>query len=327
MDLSILIPVYNTKPIVLRRCIDSIRKIKDYNYEIIIIDDGSSEKNSNEYSSFCKKNKHISYYRKDNGGVSSARNFGLKKAKGKYILFVDSDDILMPENIDFSLLCNGYDIVFYNLALIKDNVFHEMKEVSMENSGEIDYLNILNDFVKNDKFYAPCAKFISKKFILKNDLCFNTRMINGEDAIFNLNMLLCKPSIYYCNKTIYGYYYDISNYDKRVNDRFDSILSDYLYKYNRKNDVAKEYLEDYDLIRKNENDAIGQIFKISMICVSLKANRKKEISKYIKQFNFNPKDLSFKNKMKYYDMTNKLWFLVYIVSKIRRLYILLKWKA
>lgn len=327
MTLSVIIPVFNTELSVLKKCVDSICKIRKYDYEIIIVDDGSVEKKSLSYKNEYKNNKKIKYYKKENGGVSSARNYGLDKATGDYIMFVDSDDILISENIDFSLLNQEYDIVVYNLSLIKNNNFYESKEISRDESGEIGYIEVIKDFVENDKFYSPVAKFISRQFLMKNHLEFNIEMINGEDAIFNLNMLLCKPKIYYNDNSIYGYYYDISNYDNRVKKYFDNILSDYLYKYNKKNEVIKNYLKNDTLIKKNQNDAIEQIFKISMICVNLKLNRKKEMSTYAKKFNIDYNNLSFKNKMKYMDIINEKWLYVHIISKIRKFYILIKWKS
>ena len=91
MKYSVIIPVYNSEKTI-KRCIESITSQKRNDVEIIIINDGSTDMSEG----FCKKLQNeynnIVYIRKENGGVSSARNSGLSVAKGKYIMFVDSDD-------------------------------------------------------------------------------------------------------------------------------------------------------------------------------------------------------------------------------------------
>ena len=99
---SIVIPVYNTKAEFIKECIESIVDIK-YPHEIIVVDDGSYEKDTLEFLEEIKEYKNTRLLRKVNGGLSSARNFGINEATGKYILPLDSDDLLISKNLELAL--------------------------------------------------------------------------------------------------------------------------------------------------------------------------------------------------------------------------------
>lgn len=99
---SIVIPVYNTKAEFIKECIESIVDIK-YPHEIIVVDDGSYEKDTLEFLSIMGNDSNVKLLQKNNEGASSARNFGIKNAIGKYILPLDSDDLLISKNLELAL--------------------------------------------------------------------------------------------------------------------------------------------------------------------------------------------------------------------------------
>ena len=91
---SIIVPVYNVENY-LEKCLDSLINQKHNSYEIIIINDGSTDNSQRIIDNYKKKYpKLISSYKKGNGGLSSARNYGIEKSTGEYLLFVDSDDYI-----------------------------------------------------------------------------------------------------------------------------------------------------------------------------------------------------------------------------------------
>ena len=96
MIVSIIIPVFNTKYEDLLKCLDSILAQTFPNFEVVIIDDGSEDYYGNRLDELVQLDSRISVFHKKNEGVSVARNFGVNKAIGQYILFVDGDDILTP---------------------------------------------------------------------------------------------------------------------------------------------------------------------------------------------------------------------------------------
>lgn len=97
--ISIIIPIYNTEKY-LNKCINSIITQSYKNIEVLLINDGSTEsKNINICENFLELDDRIRFYSKDNGGASETRNYGIKKARGKYIIFIDSDDWIEKDTI------------------------------------------------------------------------------------------------------------------------------------------------------------------------------------------------------------------------------------
>ena len=96
---SIIVPVYNVEKY-LHRCVDSILLQTFTDFELLLIDDGSTDKSVGICDKYALKDRRIRVFHKKNGGVSSARNLGIKKSNGVYILFVDSDDYLSPSHLN-----------------------------------------------------------------------------------------------------------------------------------------------------------------------------------------------------------------------------------
>ena len=96
--ISIIIPVYNTQQY-LPRCIDSILSQSFTDFELLLIDDGSTDGSGKICDAYAEKDNRIRVFHKENGGVSSARNLGLNEAQGEWICFVDSDDELLPDGL------------------------------------------------------------------------------------------------------------------------------------------------------------------------------------------------------------------------------------
>lgn len=116
MKLSIIVPVYNTEK-TLRRCVDSILEQKSVNFELLLIDDGSTDNSGLLVDEMAQKSRRITVFHKPNGGLSDARNYGLDRATGDYIAFIDSDDWLMPGTLaaltDILKKNPDYDILEY----------------------------------------------------------------------------------------------------------------------------------------------------------------------------------------------------------------------
>ena len=117
--ISFIIPIYNTEKYI-NNCIESIVNQGLENYEIILIDDGSTDNSSQICDTLSESNNNIIVYHRKNSGVSASRNFGIKKSTGDKIFFVDSDDTLEPnslkniKSIDYDFICFGYKKIFRN---------------------------------------------------------------------------------------------------------------------------------------------------------------------------------------------------------------------
>ena len=185
MKVSIIIPVYNQEKLIVR-CLDSIPKRDDI--EIIVINDGSEDKTLDTLYAYRKKYpklKIISY--KVNHGVSYARNKGIEKAEGRYILFMDSDDYLFPDV--FNDIVNNdldfVDIVFYNMIDNEGNEYIVDKHRVMNRVGAF--------------------KFVLKRFI--GDTRYKVGVQRGEDAIFHEALMIKAPTLKCTQKLMYHYNY------------------------------------------------------------------------------------------------------------------------
>lgn len=189
--ISIIVPVYNKKEYI-KSCIDSLLKQTYKNIEIILVNDGSTDGSNiicDEYSGYCNI---VQIYHKNNAGVSSARNFGIVKAKGEYICFIDADDIVANNYVErlYEELCRENT----------DIVICSVREIHYENSKKIKLVNkvlkkqkgkILNDLEKlyyNKNFYmgGVYLKIYKTDVIKSNNLKFREDLSFGEDYIFNL---------------------------------------------------------------------------------------------------------------------------------------------
>ena len=123
MLVSIIIPVYNVEKYV-KRCFKSVSEQTYQNIEIIVVDDGSTDSSGKLCDEFSRAEKRAVVIHKENGGLSSARNVGMKMAKGEYITFLDSDDFLALDFVEKAmLLCEK------NSAEMKSWFYHEKTQL------------------------------------------------------------------------------------------------------------------------------------------------------------------------------------------------------
>ena len=116
--ISIIVPVYNVEEY-LKQCLDSILEQTFSDYEVILVNDGSTDNSGLICQEYAEKDSRIRYFEKENGGLSDARNYGIEQAQGEYLTFVDSDDFLdkMHLNVLYTaLVSNNVDISIVNYA-------------------------------------------------------------------------------------------------------------------------------------------------------------------------------------------------------------------
>ena len=207
MFLSVILPVYNVEKY-LPECLESILKQKFKDYEIILVDDGSKDSCPNICDDFVLKHENAKVIHKTNGGLSSARNAGLKIATGRYVYFLDSDDYLLNDDF-FNKL---------NILAEQDPDFIIFKHIRFfENSGRTSdclynynfpfasYSNTVMELVKRDAFYGMAWIKVVKKDLLVN---FNLNFIEGllgEDMPWNFDLYLCSKSIALLDSVEYVY--------------------------------------------------------------------------------------------------------------------------
>lgn len=209
MILSIIITVYNLEKYV-DKCIQSFisQNIPFDEYEIIVIDDGSLDNSAEKIKNYSDRYPHIKYIYKNNGGASSARNIGLKYAKGDYIWFFDGDD-WAKDNIlkDIQQLITGtyLDILFLNYIYIDEdfNILHESKfklsgEISGTISGHDLFIHAPGDFIMPHRF------IIKRELLIKNNISF-IEGITFEDDEWAPRILYYANTCIVYEKPVYYY--------------------------------------------------------------------------------------------------------------------------
>jgi glycosyltransferase involved in cell wall biosynthesis len=182
---SIILPLYNTEKYI-KETIHSVINQTNNRWELIIIDDGSTDSSPELVKPFLT-NKNISYYYQQNSGVSIARNHGIEKAQGDYIALLDADDIWQPTNLEkkIKLLENeDVDFVFSDVELIDEN--SHSKNIFLQGTDE----EILMHYLLWDKTVipGPCSNLVVKKKCLDNGIRFDDTFSTAADQDFCFNL-------------------------------------------------------------------------------------------------------------------------------------------
>jgi glycosyltransferase involved in cell wall biosynthesis len=207
---SVIVPVYNVESY-LEKCLDSIVNQTFRNIEIILVDDGSTDISHQIMEVYADKDQRVTLIHQSNKGVSAARNTGLFQAKGDYILFVDSDDYIIPETIS-TLYKRAIDT---DAEIIIGKAFrfnHEGSKVHFYHRPK--RLEKSNDLQKGEALYAELVRsysfppltglyFIKRSFVFANQLFFKERIIHEDElwctqAILSSNKVLLLNFNYYC---------------------------------------------------------------------------------------------------------------------------------
>ncbi len=170
MKISVIIPVYNVYDY-LDKCLSSLVNQTDTNFEVIIVNDGSTDDSQKIIDKYVSENANMHSYIKENGGLASARNYGLKKATGDYILFLDSDDYYELNTIEVlkKEAQNDDDIITFQMYIDENN---KITEQNMEMEEFVFSENIPAS--KRLLLYNPsaCDKMFKKELFVKNDFEF-----------------------------------------------------------------------------------------------------------------------------------------------------------
>ena len=217
---SIIIPVYNSENY-LDKCISSILKQTLNGIEIILVDDGSTDKSEVICKKYKDSDNRVKFVRKKNGGVSSARNCGVSIAEGEFITFVDSDDYIesnMCEKLYTSAIENKCDVIFSGMKSVNNKVISyiftdETKVYSKEEACKLFFFD-KEPFSPN---YA-CGKLIKKTVCEK--IKFREDIFLMEDALFSMELFLnCTNNIMFLNEYLYNYVQRSGSASKHFNKK------------------------------------------------------------------------------------------------------------
>ena len=207
MELSIIVPVYKVEK-QLERCIRSILNQSFTNFELILVDDGSPDRCGEICDEYEKKDKRIKVIHKKNGGLSDARNAGLNIAKGKYIGFVDSDDIIHSEMYERMYNCiTKYNVDIVQCKFRKFKNIEDINKFSNIKDANIEYYTskeAIIDMIDNNKINVNTWNKLYKRELFENER-FPKGKIH-EDEFLTYKLIYNSNKVAYINKELYYYY-------------------------------------------------------------------------------------------------------------------------
>ncbi len=236
--ISVIIPVYNSSEY-LRECVNSVLTQTYKNVEIVLVNDGSTDNSLEICNDFASKNKNVIVVDKENGGVCSARNAGLKVASGRYFTFLDADDLLHLSTLQIlysDLVENGANIS--SILLGQEFIMGEETPNVWRNEDAL--VNSLKD---NPFTYSSCGKLYEKEFF--EGVLFEEGRKIHEDSYFVFCCFLKKPTVVVRSSTLYYYR---PNFNSASHAKFSEKYFDILYFANKKYEIiCKDFphLENY----------------------------------------------------------------------------------
>lgn len=237
VKISVIVPVYNVEEY-LEKCLNSLvnQTLKDI--EIIVVNDGSPDNSQQIIDKYAKKYKNIKAYSKPNGGLSDARNFGIQKATGEYIIFIDSDDYVAPEMLEKmykKAMDDKLDIVVCNSI----NVYPNGVEVIVKSNN-----NYSEDTVKNYLLAPPMAVIRLYKKELFDTIKFK-KGIYYEDLELTPKLVKCTKNIGFIDEAFY-YYLQRDGSIMKQKEFNAKMLDIFTVLESNKKDLEKQYKDEIE---------------------------------------------------------------------------------
>lgn len=235
--LSIIIPVYNAEQFI-DDCLKSIIPELNSETEVLLLDDGSKDSSFEKCRRYEQQN--IRVFHHDNHGVSYTRNRGISESTGKYVMFVDADDVLLKgwQKVISSVIDKNFDIVYFSGKLDQKD---KNKKAIVDGLFGIKKENALTTMA------SPCSKIFNKNFLNINHIAFDGNLINGEDALFNLEAIIKCGNFEFVAQSLYKYRIHNSSSTKTFNPRFYKSNLLFLQK-------AEKLMSESEQFVKNEID-------------------------------------------------------------------------
>lgn len=318
--LSVVLTVYNVEKYI-ARALECLSKQSFKDFELIVVNDGSTDGSLKLIEEWKDKFKSIIVVNQKNNGVSAARNRGMSLSKGKYIIFLDSDDLYeedMLENMLKIMQTHNCDITACEYNILEENQSNSLNNCIEEEIHEICYGEQLKEFLTHRKIDGYVWNKMFRLDFLKEN---NIRFIEGkiyEDTIMVFEVLLKKPRYFYTSKRLYNYIrrkgsITTLNNSSAVNNLYENakIVFDSLSELS----LVESLKEEYDYFRK----LIYMQVLIQIKLNKMSNNRDNELalleSEIAHSLNYKNKYLSLRDKIYILILRNRLFKIYYRMFK------------
>lgn len=282
-SISIIIPVYKVEKY-LARCVDSVLGQTFTDLEIILVDDGSPDNCPQMCDKYAEEDSRIKVIHKENGGLPSARNAGMRVATGKYIFFLDSDDWLETDGMErLHTVAEEYKVDFARYRAIRtgwpglpENAPCMVEEVREMQGGyydkermkaEVYHRLIVTPQLTMGAIVGAWGSLYNRQFLVDNDLYFYEEVKFSEDMVFSARVVWAAESFYYIEEPcVYHYFYNPDSISKSFREgRWESCKG-------LIETFEKDFAEDIDY------DYRGQLHCLRWFCICMALNERKYLA-------------------------------------------------
>ena len=269
IQISFIIPVYNVQDY-LEQCINSIINQKRIKKEIIIVDDGSTDNSLEIAKNFANKYSYVTVHKQSNLGVASARNRGVKIAKGEYICFIDGDDFYHQDfTFKFYQLCKSNDLdIIRGVYSIYDDQLKAYIGQSNQSTGYYNKVLTGEEFLiesirEKANEVVPWLGFFKKDFILNNNIFFPEGISYEEDQLFFLEAILQKKClIYQSDVNFYSYRKRSGSATKKPTIK---QAKDILYVVNEERQLVNQLVKKKDVKKAAQKYICSSFYQLTSI--------------------------------------------------------------
>lgn len=240
VKLSVIMPIFNAKQF-LEPTIESILNQDFKDFELLLIDDGSTDGTTEICEKYAKHDKRVEFYKKANEGVSKTRNLGIEKATGEFIYFVDADDYV--ESNMFTILMNNIQNNNADISMCGYRIIEEKSTIEYYGTNKQYSYNkheAIKIFLKEEQFGVALWNKIFRKKVIE-DLRFDEKLRINEDKWFLINAILNSDKIIYKDDILYSY---IKRTSSATSGKFSRRFMDVLDVNNRIINLMKNYDEE-----------------------------------------------------------------------------------
>lgn len=285
---SIIVPVYNVEAY-LQRCVDSILAQTFTDFELILVDDGSTDSSPAICDTYAARDARVIVIHKKNGGVSSARNTALGVANGTYVVFVDSDDTVSQKYLEELMQWSAYDYVTAGFVWQDCNNEWHQRIFPVEETTVNNIRRVPSRYLGKYYFGSPWAKLMKRSLIEKNKLRFNETVHCGEDTLFILEYLKYASSVKLVSLCGYSYHYygtslankthdEMWRWSILIEDAFSSFFEpqegvESVFLFNRQFDILLNLIDRYHALMASR-ELLVEIYRHPFFghCIEYKAH-------------------------------------------------------
>lgn len=326
---SVIVPVYNVEQY-LEKCLKSITEQTYDNLEIIVVNDGSPDHSEKIIKEFQKNDDRITYIKKENGGLSSARNAGLEIATGDYISFIDSDDWIRSEFISTlvtALETDGSDIAICTMNYIYSDGTEKKRTPVIKSQKIVDPFTGLNDLFEGSQFKCHAQnKLYKRELFYDPDIRYPIGKI-FEDVFTTYKLFFKANKISYIDKTLYYYLQNRpgsilqSQFDRKRLVIFEAL--DQINAFLKGNKIKNKYFHHFVIenIISLTNSIYPVFYKLpkierkNYIRIVKEATIRYDLHTYWKEQN-----ISSVEKLRYYLLKNHITLYVFLMKIVKKQY-------